>query len=103
MRIFNVTTYQDIAAVLYCCRQDFFNQQLNDAAKIQALSEKFAQFGRVLAAYDGETPAGFVAYYVNSETKVSYISMIIIQKILNIFQSIHPRFRNLLNLCQSKL
>ena len=79
MYILNLTTCQNIAAVLYCCRQDFFNQQLNDTAKIEALSEKFAQFGRVLAAYDRETPAGFVAYYVNSETKVSYISMIIIQ------------------------
>jgi len=62
------------------CGEAFFDQSLNNEADIKRLAQKFAQFGRVLAAYDGENPAGFVAYYVNGETKTAYISMIIIHK-----------------------
>ena len=80
MNVVKVESCQEIEKVLQSCRSDFFNQSLNNAEKIKELSEKFSKFGRVLAAYDGETTAGFIAYYVNNETKTAYISMIIIQK-----------------------
>lgn len=75
-----VVACQEIESVMARCGNSFFDQSLNNEADIKRFSQKFSQFGRVLVAYDGETPAGFVAYYINSETKVSYISMIIIQK-----------------------
>ena len=80
MPIVSVKSCQEIERVLYSCRNDFFNQNLNNAEKIKELSEKFSKLGRVLAAFDEGIPAGFIAYYVNGETKTAYISMLILQK-----------------------
>ena len=80
MRVDTVRTCREIESVMASCGEAFFDQSLNNKTDIKRLAQKFAQFGRVLAAYDGESPAGFVAYYVNGETKTAYISMIIIRK-----------------------
>lgn len=80
MRIVKAESCSEIQNILQNCRNDFFNQSLNNDETIGNLSRKFDVFGRVLAAYEEEIPAGFIAYYVNDETKTAYISMIIIQK-----------------------
>lgn len=71
---------QEIEAVLRSCRNDFFNQSLNNDETIAELCRKFAKFACVLVVCEGKSIAGFVAFYVNGETKTAYISMIVIQK-----------------------
>lgn len=80
MRIVRADTYENIKEILQSCRNDFYNQSLNNDEMIDKLAQKFAMYGRVLVAQEGKQTAGFVAYYVNSATKTAYISMIILQK-----------------------
>ncbi len=70
----------EIKSALTDCADDFFNQDLNNPEDIERLSQKFSQFANVIIALVEGKTAGFIAFYTNPETKVGYISMIIVKK-----------------------
>lgn len=70
----------EIKSALTDCADDFFNQSYNNPKDIERFSQKFSQFANVVIAIAEGKTAGFIAFYTNSETKVGYISMIIVKK-----------------------
>lgn len=74
-----ISDYKKIKEIMTFCANSFYDQSINSVEKIAELAKKFSNSAVfIVAKYDSDV-AGFTAFYCNDvNTKIAYLSMIIV-------------------------
>lgn len=74
---------QEIAYVMRSLKDSFYSVSARNDEFVEKMAIKFSNYAKFIYFKNNDVPNGFIAFYINDESKIAFLSMIIVS---NAFQ-----------------